>query len=80
MRLLQRPVADLWIQGDAHSGAKNLGKIERPQYSCNFIKCVKALRRLQLKKIGNLLSLQKKAPEMNSGADEQEGYKGLNQG
>ena len=65
------------------SGAKNLGKIERPQYSCNFIKCVKAFRPVQLKKIGKLFQTAKpkrvgykKAPEINSGAIEQEGYKG----
>ncbi len=45
--MIQRPVADLCIQGDALSVLKNLGKIERPQYSCNFMKCVKRSVKLQ---------------------------------
>src|ERR1051325_6053056 len=44
MRLIQRPVADLWIQGDAHLVLRTWVtwvKLERPQYSCNCIKRVK---------------------------------------
>src|SRR5215213_2043477 len=43
MRLTQRPVADLWIQGDTLGCANRIWVNKAPQYSCNCIKCVKAL-------------------------------------
>lgn len=43
MHMMQRPVADLRIEGNG-TLVYNLVKKERPQYSCNFMKCVKALR------------------------------------
>ena len=40
--MIQRPVADLCIGGWALG--LELVNNERPQYSCNFVKCVKAVQ------------------------------------
>ena len=58
MQTIQRPVADLNHRGDWALVLKLLKK-ERPQYSCNFRKCVKEHRAIAA---GNLT--KKFAPEI----------------
>jgi hypothetical protein len=42
MQMIQRPVAaDLRLEGMGSYGSLNVSQKERPQYSCNFDKCVK---------------------------------------
>ena len=59
--MIQRPVADLSIEGEWALFLISVKK-ERPQYSCNFVKCVKASKTLNGERVAKKFAPEIKVP------------------